>query len=318
MWARKTLNMRLKNWHWILLCVLAVIFSVAYCQVWKDPPISAYEGKDSAAILKMMPDRDRKRLEYFFLESIGWDALGYVLFGNKPMSFGGYDQKTDPFKSLSSFCYAISPRRIQSKNGFETWKKYEKLFPMSRFVVLYEETASEVTFMFINKKNFIQAVEKHAEIFRRILNREMTGEELLREGACRPLLSEVLANNDELIGILLGFGRENAHLYHLRSQLTSEKEENDFCERFHFGCPWEKEDKEFEKKFDSIGWVSAYITGAHLKNLDLITLPGFCAVIDHPETLCLKQHYLETKEKIIDYYKDKDFLEATLSMLTSE
>jgi hypothetical protein len=302
MWARKTLNMRPKNRWLVFLCGLAVIFPIAYCQVWKDTPISAYEGKNSAAILKMMPGRDRERLEYFFRESIGWDALGYVLFGNKPMSFGGYSQKIDPFNSLSSFYYAISPRRIQSKNGFETWKKYEKLFPMSGFAVLYEETPSDVTFLFINRRNFIQAVERHVESFRRILNREVTGEELLNEGTCKPLLSEVLANHDELIGILLGFGQENAHLYHLRSQLSSEKEENDFCERFHFGYPWEKEDEEFEKKFDSIGWISAHITGAHLKNLDLITLPGFCAIIDHPETLHLKQHYLETKEKIIDYY----------------
>lgn len=49
-----------------------------------------------------------------------------------------------------------------------------------------------------------------------------------------------------------------------------------------------------------------------------INLPGFYAIIDHPETLHLKQHYLETKEKMIDYYKDKDFLEATLETLTSE
>ena len=310
--------MRLKNWQWILLCIIAVILPMGYCQFWKELPISIYEGKTAVEILKMMPDRDKKRLEYFFRESIGWDALGYVLFGDKPMSFGGYEKKIEPFKNLTSFHYSISPRRIQFKNGLETWKKYEKLFPISRFVVLYEETPSNVTTLFINRKNFIQTVERHIESFKRILNREVRGEDLLQEGTSKPLLTEVLANHDELIGILLGFGRENAHLYHLCSQITSKKEENDFCEKFHFGDPWEKEDEEFEKKFDSIGWVSAYITGAHLKNLDLITLPGFCASIDHPETLHLKQHYLETKEKIITYYKDKDFLETTLAVLISE
>jgi hypothetical protein len=100
-----------RNWRWILLCILAVIFPFAYCQFWKDPPISTYKGKNCAAILKMMPGRDKERLKYFFRESIGWDALGYVLFGNKPMSFGGCDQKIDPFKNLVSFCHAISPQR---------------------------------------------------------------------------------------------------------------------------------------------------------------------------------------------------------------
>jgi hypothetical protein len=309
--------MRLKKRRWVLLCGLAVIFSVAYCHIWKDPPIASYEGKSVSVILKMMPSKDRERLEYFFRESIGWDALGYVLFGNKPMSFGGCDQKINPFKDLSSFHYAISPRRIQSKNGFETWRKYERLFPMSQFVVLYEETPIDVTFLFINRKNFIQIVERYADTFKCILNREVTGEDLLKEGATKSLLSEVLANHDELIGMLLGFGRENAHLYHLRSQLTSAKEKTDFNEKFHYGYPWEKEEEELNENFESVGWISAYITGGHLKNLDLITLPGFCAVVDHPETLHLKQDYLKTREKIIDYYKDKDFLEATLTMLTS-
>ncbi len=310
--------MRLKNRWWILLCSLVLVFSVAYYQIWRNPPIFCYEGKNTATILQMMSKRDKSRLEYFFRESIGWDALGYVLFGDKPMSIGGYHQKINPFENLSSFCYAISPRRIQSENGFETWRKYERLFPMSHFVFLYEESPSDVIFLFINKKNFVQTVARYADNFKRILNREVTGEDLLKEGTCKPLLSEVLANNDELIGILLGFGRENAHLFHLRSQLASEKEEADFCERFHFGSPWEKEDEELDKKLESIGWISAYITGNHLKNLDLINLPGFCANVDHPETLHLKKHYIETKQKIIDYYKDKDFLEATLQVLTSD
>jgi hypothetical protein len=178
---------------------------------------------------------------------------------------------------------------------------------MSRFTVLYEENPTEMLFLFIHRKHFVEAVERHSDNFRHILNREVTGEDLLKEGTHKPLLSEVLANHDELIGILLGFGRENARLYHLRSQLTSEKEEVDFCEKFHYGYPWEKEEEELEKKMDSIGWVSAYVTGAHLKNLDLITLPGFCAIVDHPETLHLKQHYVETRKKIIHYYEVKTF-----------
>jgi hypothetical protein len=265
----------------------------------------------------MMPLRDKKRLEHFFRESIMWDQLGYVLFGNKPMSFDGYDKKIHPFKSLSAFYYAISPRRIQSKNGFETWKQYEKLFPMPRFAFLYEETTQDVLFLFINKKNFNLTVQKYANRFKSILNREVSGEDLLKEGAYKPLLSQVLIDHDELIGILLGFGEENAHLFYLRSQLATEREQEEFCEKFHYGSPWEKEDEEFEKKINSIGWISAYITGSHLKDLDLITLPGFIAIADHPETLNWKQHYLETREKIINFYKDEDFLKATLTLLTS-
>jgi len=312
------MNWKLKIRHGVLLCGLAIGLYIAYCHLQKDPPLSSYEGKNITAILNIMPARDKQRLEYFFEELIGWDAFGYVLFGDKPMSLGSCNKKIDPFRCLSSFRYAISPRRIQSKNGFETWRKYEKLFPMSRFVFLYEETPSDTTFFFINKKNFIQTVESCKDSFKRILNREVTGEQLLKEGTYKPLLSEVLADNDELMGILFGFGLENARLFHQKSLLASEKEQADFCERFHLGDPWKKENEELDKKLDSIGWISAYFTGSHLKNLDLITLPGFHAIIDHPETLRLRQHYLETRQKIIEHYKNKDFLETTLRMLTSD
>ncbi len=67
-----------------------------------------------------------------------------------------------------------------------------------------------------------------------------------------------------------------------------------------------------------IGWLNAYITGNHLKNLELIMLLGFYADLNHRETLEIKEHFLQTRRNIIDFYKDKDFLAATLQELTSD
>lgn len=301
---------------------ILILSFVPLCAVFvsgqNDIPISHYQGKDVASILEMMPRKDKERLEYFFQTLIGWDAFGYVLFGDKPMSFSSSEKQINPFNSFDSFCFAISPRRIQTVNGFETWKKYESLFSMPRFVFLYDESPSNETFLFINKKKFISTVDRHALLFQHVLRREVTGEELLQEATSKPLLSEVLADQDELIGILFGFGEKNACLFQRMMQLKSAKEQADFCKKFSFGYPWEKEDEELDKGYESVGWISANITGAHLKNLDLINLPGFCAILNDPETAALKEHYLETREKIIEYYKDKDFLEATLQALTAE
>ena len=81
---------------------------------------------------------------------------------------------------------------------------------MKRFVFLYDETESEVNGLFINKESFLQKVQHYADDFKRILNRDVTGEELLREGMEKSFLSEVLCDHDLLMGILFGFGRNNA------------------------------------------------------------------------------------------------------------
>ncbi len=306
-----------KKWRVFLFLAAVIILFAARDQAPNELPLSVYEGKQAAKILESMPKKDRKRLEYFFKECISWDAVGYVLFGEKPMAFISYDKKLDPFKSFSSFLYAISPRRIQFKNGFKVWQKYEKFFPISRFVFLYEETESNVNCLFINKNIFLQKVQEHADDFKDILNRDVTGEELLNESLETPLLSEVLGSHDVLAGILFGFGRNNSHLFHRRSQL-SEVERNTFCKEFNFGDPWEKEFEELSAKQEETSWISAYITGDHLNHLEQMALPGFYAILDDPETLIIKEQLMQTRHKIIEYYKDKDFLNATLQALVSD
>lgn len=300
---------------------LALIFALIITgfQIQHEIALSSYERKTVSEILCMMPQKDKKRLEYFFRENIICDAMGYVLFGNKPMAlFSGIDKRLSPFKSISSFFYAISPRRIQSKNGFDTWKKYEKLFPMKRFIFLYDETDLDTSSFFINKKSFLQKAQQYTDDFKTILKRDITGEELLNDGLNKPFLSEVLCDHDVLVGIFFGFGKHNADLFHQRSQLSSKEERMSFDQEHRFGDPWEKEYEEIDAKWKEIGWVNAYVTGDHLKDLELITLPGFYADLNDPETLQIKENFLQTKRKIIDYYKDKDFLTATLQALTAD
>lgn len=264
-----------------------------------------------------MPNSDKERLEYFFRESIGWGCFGYALLGQKPMALDIVEKTS--FASFSTFKHAISPRRIKYMKGFETWKKYEKFFPMSRFTFLYEKDERDnVLILLINKKSFIQKVRQHAQDFKTILKRETNGETLLEEGARKPLLSSVFMNHEALIGIMLGYGKDNAYFFHQRSQLGSDKEKIEFCEKFQLDSAWTDEEfEEFRKKFASVGWISSYITGSHLNDLELIALPGFLAVFASPETQDLRREYLETKKAIIEYYKDKDFLETTLKLLTS-
>lgn len=279
----------------------------------------SYIGKDVAIILKAMPKSDRERLEYFLLEFVTWGGGGYVLFGEKPMALDVVDEKITPFKSFSDFKFAIIPRRIKAVRGYKTWRKYEKFFPMPKYAFFYEKLEEDPMFTLVNKNAFIQKVEQHKEDFKLILHRDVQGNELLKEGLNKPLISEVLCNHDGLIGTLLGYGRENAFLFHQRNQLGTEEEIIDFCEKHRFQSAWTDEEFEaFRVQFLNHSWIESYVTGSYMKDFRLMVLPGFAAVFDLPETQYLRNHYLQTKEKIIEFYKDKDFLEATLRILTSQ
>ncbi len=303
-----------------LLPVLLIFFVFVFFQILDGSKFN-YEGKDVAQILKVMPPRDRDRLEYFFRDLVSWDPMGFVLLGEKPMSLGATSRTISPCGDCwDRFLYSVSPHRLRWQKSYDTWRKYEHLFPMTRFAFLYEEGPfGETWYLVVNKKNFIQKVEQHADDFERVLQRKVSGDELLEEGKRKPMIREVLNNHDGLLGTLLGYGRDNSHFFHEAIQKMSEDEFDEFCKQHNLGDPFKNENVEiFERHKKSRDWISAYITGSQSKDLELMFPPGFCAILDHPETHHLQERYLKTRRKIIEFYKDKDFLEATLKILTSE
>lgn len=305
-----------KHWVGVFLCFF-LLFGFFFLK--KNTPLpNSFVGESPSKILSVMPDSDRDSLSYFFQELIIWGNFGYVLFGEKPMALDVIENEVNPFADLIQFKLYISPRRIKFVNGFKTWKKYEKFFPTFRFVFLYEkDNRNNNQIILINKAAFIQQVENHIEDFEVVLNRSISGEELLNEGLCKPLIAEVLKNHDGLIGIVLGYGRNNSFLFHQRSQLSSEEDMKIFCDKHQFKSAWTDEEfEDYRKKFESISWVSSHITGSHMGNMELIALPGFGAVFHSSETQLLRQNYLNTRQFIIDHYKGKDFLETTLNALT--
>jgi hypothetical protein len=100
------------------------------------------------------------------------------------------------------------------------------------------------------------------------------------------------------MGIVLGYGRDNSWGF-LKSV---EKKEP-------LGCVWDEVNTKYEGIRTRLGAID--IEGC----LALESCPSFAGIPDSEESLMLKKEYLLTRQKVIDYYKGKDFLEATLSLL---
>jgi hypothetical protein len=124
---------------------------------------------------------------------------------------------------------------------------------------------------------------------------------LLLEAKHKQLINEVLKNHQALIGILLGYGRDNSWQF-----------------------------LEVSEKHQKLGWVWA--DGSYPKSVEIITdtkptyIESFLALYSCPsfagnpysqESLILKKNYLLTRKKVLSYYKGKDFLEATLTLLAT-
>lgn len=127
-----------------------------------------------------------------------------------------------------------------------------------------------------------------------VLHREvMDGYQLIKEIE-ESSLEDVFQQHQALIGIVLGYGRNNAWEFQKRS-----------ARREILRCVWDTVD----------GIQTREAARSIEESLFLESCPSFAGDPFSEESLALKEEYLLTRQKVIEYYKDKDFLEATLSLL---
>ncbi len=249
-----------------------------------------------------MSCEDKKNLVYFFYNMLILDSGGYTLFGNKPIYMNG-GVKPFTFSDWDHFWMSVSPHNIKIQKSWETWKKYEYLFQNGSFLLKQEinpfsRDHRSMCFLLINKRAFIETVQKHQLDFERVLQKKnVNGELLLSEAKEKPLLKTILRKHDGLIGTLFGFGRNNAWLFEERTR----------------GSPISLTPLWGEDVYD---YLNNRPDGLCLEDLSLVLgYPTFLAEPNTTETEDLKEQFLNIRNKILAHYKDRDFLEATFEAL---
>ncbi len=279
--------------------------------------------------LAKVPAQDREVLTLFF-ETLLYDNFAYTLFGEKPVSSEDYHIEGDRFRKSSSL-----------SQGKKIWEKYAHLFQGERFLFTFE-TAGDFTIIYlINKKAFCTTVERHLSDFRQVIGANVTPEMLLH---ClnEKNFEELLCNHSGLIGLLYGFGHSNSFMFHKRQKLLQEL--GKWLEPPFQLVESVSEDESKEIYADPLAFIR-YLQDNHfdtkldiahlldemqllscpagcpqedplsLGNLSLFTLPRFIVFVDNPETEALKAHYSATRHKIMQAYREGDFLEITLCKL---
>lgn len=238
---------------------------------------------DVNEIIESIPPNDRCDLEELFYSLVDDEAFGYTLFGDKPVSFGGYFKVT-PWENYIELgqCHGLFWKK------WEIWEKYKNQFDIHNFLLL-KEAASSLSdrIILINKNTLIKTIENNLETFESILREKIDPAQFVSKIESGQIsFFDSIQNNEMLLGICLDYGKRNARL---------------FCQRGKIF----KED-------------SMKPCGDYKRSLLRIQSIYFMADHDHAETQYLKEKYGRLRGIVSAIYAKGNFLQTTLSKLTAE
>ena len=227
------------------------------------------------------------------------DNFAYTLLGSKPISWASYHAPF-PFVNWSILLDSQKKHSRTIYLGWQTWEKYRHLFPLATFFLESPKCyPGSRSILLINKEKLNSVVQENKKDFETVLQREVEdGFQLLKEAKNASLMNDILEGHQALLGIVLGYGRENSWKFLEKSK-----------KREPLGWVW-NETEYWNNQEDTHQYSSSIEY-----SLSNDSCPSFAGVSTSEESLALKNEYLKTKQKVLNYYKDKDFLEGTLSLL---
>lgn len=229
--------------------------------------------------------------------------FAYTLFGDKPISTECFELNKENPDILAR----------PSSEGYKIWKKHAHLFPSNNFLFLFyedvEDNYCEITL--INKQAVQEIFEQHRTKFIDVLGRKMNAEKLLDLLIQKQSLwNTPLRHRDDLIGILLGFGKTNAELFQKRSEILGrvdviKKKRTEPSPGYN----------SIDQELEALNTTFQVSNSGRKASLNYISLPGFAKDCNHPETQALMHKYKAQRKYITQCYSNGNILETTLQQL---
>lgn len=256
---------------------------------------------------KSLNKEQREKINAFFLELLVDHQGAYTLFGSKPMTIESllspqeYDESHQYVESHPEELSFSIDRRLEE--GWEEWKKVSSHFPSPHYILVEIPSKDRKDLVLVNAQKTIKTLRKYYEDFRQIVDMDFDPQKVvyeLREGKYEfwvPIL-----NNYVSLGILLGYGNRNSHLFekYLATESLDSFEASDKMDPRSFGgSPDLLSDPRFRA-------AECYLNGKPLY------IPIFVK-IDPVESKILVNQYKKEREQISERYRGKDFLNTTLS-----
>jgi len=263
-------------------------------------------------LLKKIPKDDLVFLDFFLRYLFLEEDFIYVLFGDKAMGVSGYfnPHKADGFLVSQN----ILPWNLNVKKGAEIFRKYQHLFSMKNCEMLFVEKEDKTEILFINKKNFSRAFNKHQRDFQAILGPRISNKKLLRQMIDeKDVWISTLHEHEGLLGILLGYGKHNAWMFHRRNELHRA------LHQFSLSSTQLQPSMGFvsiEEELKTINDTLQLFANKQSSPLIFLRLPTFMADAEASETKKLKKKYIRQRKRIADIYNgNSNFLTTIIENL---
>lgn len=266
----------------------------------------------------------QKLLDRFFRILVKDSFSGYVLYGDKPISIEAYSLSLDTGALTGS-----SDEEPVLIKGLELWQDFNLSVTDKNYFFLTLNDHGYRHFLCINRKAFIQAVNDNLTLFQYVLGPTLTAESLLDELIRKKdQFYQVLKNDNVLLGVLLGYGKQNALLIS-REECLSDAFASDQIEDFPLISRKDRMQKHvlpnIQLKRPSIGnWSLAEeieaikkraVVSRSLRPFDSYKIPYFGCEPESEETKALLSIYEKNREEIIKVFESDHFLEKTLNKL---
>lgn len=184
-----------------------------------------YQQKhDVVKLLEKIPKEEQLELEIFFRSLISDEDGCYVLYGNKPVALLTYAdwEEIDQEMFYRGFFDFFSPQ----EKGFKIWQKYQHLFPLKTYALVKTRGSFpkyQADVFLIHKKRLLNVLKQNFYEFKGVFSQFESPNQLLEAILQYPsILEQICVNrNDELLGIILGFGKENAAYFDRKWEIKS-------------------------------------------------------------------------------------------------
>lgn len=282
-----------------------------------------YLSKDLSLSLPIEISKEEKlALEPLLKDLVFQNDFGYALVDAKPVSIASYFS-LEPFINLLLYKKHC---KFNLRQSLQVLQKYQKKLSSNNFLLLINnsyfpkinnlelENNPRHLIELINKRLFIETVEAHLPLFKQVLGKNIIPscllDQLIQENKS---LFEFLNYDEELYGILLGYGRENTRAFKRNMALIPLFE-------FYYKdwpAPVSLSPITPSSSFSSLEEEYAYLQ-KELTFFDLnfplspFSPPAFRAFQEKRETQLLKEKYRHAHRQLLKMYSEKDFLNVTL------
>ena len=283
-------------------------------------------ANSTQAKIQAIDPLDRQKLQDFFQSLFLEGDFAYTLFGSKPMGSIDYLAISHTKEVTTAFV------------GWQVWKKYQHLFPLSNFAISYcdqIDTIGFFDFFIINKSKCCEVINRYLPLFKSCFSFQTPND--LVESLCSPnffaYTGGIRPKNYYLcLGLLFGYGEKSATLFERRMQLFQQAAQypydlnglNDDDKDIIYGRDKNKlRQQENEISLKSlIQELNDFRNNQVFNKLTTINNPlflmrinGFVSFGDEPLVENLQAEHDKLRAKLMEIYYSENFLEIVLNRL---